>query len=310
MPHHDSSDEARQPRRRGRSLPGHARGDRPALEQRRAAGTTWRSSPSCTWSPRRASPSATTACSPTAPSAPTSRSSTSSPSLGSMAVQGPVIAWVADHRKHHAHTDVEGDPHSPHVGHGDGLAGVLRGLWHAHSGWLLDRSRAAPTGSGTPPTSTRTRACGGSTGASSCSSIAGLAIPALAGFVLTGTLARRRHRPALGRPGARLLRPPRHLERQLGLPLPRHAAASTSTTSPPTSSGSPSPRSASPGTTTTTPSRARPCTGCAGGSSTPRRLLIRGMEKVGLAWNVIRIAPERQAAKAVAVSNSAAAGWR
>src|SRR5215468_5940168 len=57
--------------------------------------------------------------------------------LGSMAVQGPVIAWVADHRKHHAHTDVEGDPHSPHVGHGDGVAGVLRGLWHAHMGWLL-----------------------------------------------------------------------------------------------------------------------------------------------------------------------------
>ena len=32
---------------------------------------------------------------------------------GSMAVQGPVIDWVADHRKHHAHTDEEGDPHSP-----------------------------------------------------------------------------------------------------------------------------------------------------------------------------------------------------
>ena len=41
--------------------------------------------------------------------------------LGSMAVQGPVIAWVADHRKHHAHTDEEGDPHSPHVGHGGGV---------------------------------------------------------------------------------------------------------------------------------------------------------------------------------------------
>ena len=54
-----------------------------------------------------------------------------------MAVQGPVIAWVADHRKHHAHTDEEGDPHSPHVGHGDGVMGVLRGLWHAHIGWLL-----------------------------------------------------------------------------------------------------------------------------------------------------------------------------
>jgi stearoyl-CoA desaturase (delta-9 desaturase) len=58
--------------------------------------------------------------------------------LGSMAVQGPVIAWVADHRKHHAHTDEEGDPHSPHVGHGDGLLGSLHGLWYAHMGWLFD----------------------------------------------------------------------------------------------------------------------------------------------------------------------------
>src|SRR6201999_4532216 len=52
--------------------------------------------------------------------------------LGSYAVQGPVIDWVADHRKHHAHTDVEGDPHSPHVGHGSGVKGALKGLWHAH----------------------------------------------------------------------------------------------------------------------------------------------------------------------------------
>ncbi|MBM3666037.1 MAG: acyl-CoA desaturase [Actinobacteria bacterium] len=58
--------------------------------------------------------------------------------LGSMAVQGPVIAWVADHRKHHAHSDQEGDPHSPHTGHGDGVAGVLRGLYYAHVGWLWD----------------------------------------------------------------------------------------------------------------------------------------------------------------------------
>lgn len=58
--------------------------------------------------------------------------------LGSMAVQGPVISWVADHRKHHAHTDEEGDPHSPHVGHGDGVKGALLGLWHAHMGWLFD----------------------------------------------------------------------------------------------------------------------------------------------------------------------------
>ncbi|MDX6590014.1 MAG: hypothetical protein QOI84_1288, partial [Solirubrobacterales bacterium] len=57
--------------------------------------------------------------------------------LGTMAVQGPVISWVADHRKHHAHTDEEGDPHSPHVGHDGGVRGVLAGLWHAHSGWLM-----------------------------------------------------------------------------------------------------------------------------------------------------------------------------
>src|SRR5204863_6992531 len=54
--------------------------------------------------------------------------------LGSMSLQGSVMDWVADHRKHHAHTDRDGDPHSPHVGHGSGLAG----LWHAHVGWLLE----------------------------------------------------------------------------------------------------------------------------------------------------------------------------
>jgi stearoyl-CoA desaturase (delta-9 desaturase) len=56
--------------------------------------------------------------------------------LGMLSVQGPVIDWVADHRKHHAHTDKEGDPHSPHVGHGEGLSGALKGLWHSHVGWL------------------------------------------------------------------------------------------------------------------------------------------------------------------------------
>jgi len=56
--------------------------------------------------------------------------------FGSMAVQGPVIGWVADHRKHHAHTDEEGDPHSPHVGHGSGL----KGLWYAHVGWLWEEN--------------------------------------------------------------------------------------------------------------------------------------------------------------------------
>ncbi|MGP0050310.1 MAG: acyl-CoA desaturase [Solirubrobacteraceae bacterium] len=54
--------------------------------------------------------------------------------MGSLAVEGSVLDWVADHRKHHAFSDREGDPHSPHVGHGSGIAG----LWHAHVGWLLE----------------------------------------------------------------------------------------------------------------------------------------------------------------------------
>jgi stearoyl-CoA desaturase (delta-9 desaturase) len=58
--------------------------------------------------------------------------------LGSMAGQGPLAHWVADHRKHHAHTDEEGDPHSPHVHeHGEGVKGVFLGLVHAHFGWLM-----------------------------------------------------------------------------------------------------------------------------------------------------------------------------
>ncbi|UGS37609.1 acyl-CoA desaturase [Capillimicrobium parvum] len=57
--------------------------------------------------------------------------------LGSMALQGPVISWVADHRKHHAHTDQEGDPHSPHAGFSGGsISSAVRGLFHAHVGWL------------------------------------------------------------------------------------------------------------------------------------------------------------------------------
>jgi stearoyl-CoA desaturase (delta-9 desaturase) len=57
--------------------------------------------------------------------------------LGQMAVEGSVVAWVADHRKHHQFSDAEGDPHSPHAGFGDGILEALRGLWHAHTGWIF-----------------------------------------------------------------------------------------------------------------------------------------------------------------------------
>jgi stearoyl-CoA desaturase (Delta-9 desaturase) len=61
--------------------------------------------------------------------------------LGTMSVEGPVINWVADHRKHHAYSDRLGDPHSPHVDHGGGWRGAVRGLGHAHLGWLFNHSQ-------------------------------------------------------------------------------------------------------------------------------------------------------------------------
>jgi stearoyl-CoA desaturase (delta-9 desaturase) len=63
--------------------------------------------------------------------------------LGTAAIEGPITAWVADHRKHHAFSDQEGDPHSPHVDHGHGLRGALRGLAHAHVGWLFLHTQRA-----------------------------------------------------------------------------------------------------------------------------------------------------------------------
>jgi stearoyl-CoA desaturase (Delta-9 desaturase) len=56
---------------------------------------------------------------------------------GSMAVQGAIIEWVATHRRHHAYADEYGDPHSPHLVQDTGIRGVLKGLWHAHVGWMV-----------------------------------------------------------------------------------------------------------------------------------------------------------------------------
>ncbi|MDQ1684975.1 MAG: hypothetical protein QOC82_1712 [Frankiaceae bacterium] len=56
---------------------------------------------------------------------------------GSLAIEGPVIRWVADHRRHHAFSDRDGDPHSPWR-YGDDVKALTKGLWHAHIGWLFD----------------------------------------------------------------------------------------------------------------------------------------------------------------------------
>ncbi len=108
--------------------------------------------------------------------------------LGSMAVQGPVITWVADHRAHHTFADEEGDPHSPHTDHRDGLAGSIRGLWHAHVGWLLD-SQARASARRFAPDLLRDPALRAVNRAFPLLVLAGLAIPFGLGLAISGTLA-------------------------------------------------------------------------------------------------------------------------
>src|SRR4051794_25312023 len=108
--------------------------------------------------------------------------------LGSAAIEGPVISWVADHRRHHAYSDRPGDPHSPHVDHGGGWSGAFRGLLHAHMGWLFihtDRGsheRYAPDLLDDPIIRTVDRTF-------LLWAVAGLALPFGLGVAITGTVA-------------------------------------------------------------------------------------------------------------------------
>ena len=216
--------------------------------------------------------------------------------LGSMAVQGPVIAWVADHRKHHAHTDVEGDPHSPHVGHGEGAMSVLRGLWHAHMGWLLSEHGRAEW-SKYAPDLCEDRGMRLINRRFVSLVMLGLAIPAVAGYLLTGTLLG----AATGLLWGGLVRVffVHHVTWSVNsvchfLGTRRFEVDDQSTNvfwlALPSLGESwhhnhhAFPRSA--------------VHGLRRWELDPSALLIATMERVGLAWNVIRIAPERQAAKA------------
>ncbi|WP_434453213.1 acyl-CoA desaturase [Lentzea sp. E54] len=60
--------------------------------------------------------------------------------IGSTAMQGPIIGWVADHRRHHAYADREGDPHSPWL-FGTSARALAKGFWHAHMGWMFRREQ-------------------------------------------------------------------------------------------------------------------------------------------------------------------------
>jgi len=105
--------------------------------------------------------------------------------LGSMALEGSVIDWVADHRKHHTFPDEEGDPHSPHLHEGSGLRGMLQGLWYAHVGWLFSThgqasSRRYARDLVEDPVMRRINR------SFPWLALASLALPALLGFVISG----------------------------------------------------------------------------------------------------------------------------
>jgi stearoyl-CoA desaturase (delta-9 desaturase) len=107
---------------------------------------------------------------------------------GAIAGQAPPIVWAAHHRRHHSLADRPGDPHSPYLDHEPGLRGALRGLWHAHLGWLLDRELVSDPLRWCPDL-WRERELRFISRYFLAFVLVGLAIPALIGLGLTGTLA-------------------------------------------------------------------------------------------------------------------------
>ena len=189
--------------------------------------------------------------------------------LGSMTMQGPVTQWVTDHRKHHALSDQEGDPHSPH-------AGFAPGAWGARQG-LLPRARRAgsSTSRGWSAASTTARI---STTTALIRRIDRMyfvwVVAHLRDPVRDRVRRRRRELAArargarLGRPDPDLRLPARDLLGQLDLPHVRAARVPLPRREPQQLGRRRARPSARAGTTTTTPSRPRRATGSTGSSST------------------------------------------
>jgi stearoyl-CoA desaturase (delta-9 desaturase) len=207
---------------------------------------------------------------------------------GTMSVQGPVIDWVADHRKHHAHSDSEGDPHSPHIGHGSGLAG----LWHAHVGWLFEtngmasRRKYAADLVADPGMRFLSRRFYWLVGLS-------LLIPFALGLLLTGTLVGGLTGLLWG--GLVRIFLVHHVTWSINSVCHFHGARRFATEDHSTNVWWLS--LASLGESWHHNHHAFPRSafhGLRGWELDPSGLLIRAMRRVGLAWNVVAIAPERQ----------------
>jgi stearoyl-CoA desaturase (Delta-9 desaturase) len=218
--------------------------------------------------------------------------------FGSMAIEGPVISWVADHRKHHAFSDRPGDPHSPHVDHGGGLRGALKGLLHAHVGWLFlhthrgRKTRYAPDLLADPIISYVDRTF-------VLWAIAGQLLPFALGFLIGGSLFAGLTGLLWGGVvrvlvlhhstysinslchffGRRRFKTKDESRNLMWLALPTFGEAwHNNHHAFPTSAAH----------------------GLRGWEIDPSAWVIRGLEKLGLAWDVVRISPQRQAQKLAA----------
>jgi stearoyl-CoA desaturase (delta-9 desaturase) len=215
--------------------------------------------------------------------------------LGSIAIEGPVISWVADHRKHHAFSDRPGDPHSPHVDHGGGLRGELRGFVHAHIGWLFvhdqrgARSRYAPDLLRDPVISFVDRTF-------VLWAVGGLVLPFVLGFAIGGSLAA--GLTALLWGGLVRLFVLHHLTYSINSichVFGRRRFATTDESRNVFWLALPTFGEAWHNNHHAFPTSAQH--GLRRWEIDPSALVIRGLEATGLAWDVVRISPERQQAK-------------
>ncbi len=215
--------------------------------------------------------------------------------LGSIAIEGPVISWVADHRKHHAFSDKVGDPHSPHVDHGGGLRGELRGFVHAHIGWLFvhdqrgSRARYAPDLLRDPVISFVDRTF-------VLWAVGGLVLPFLLGFAIGGSLAA--GLTALLWGGLVRLFVLHHLTYSINSVchvFGRRRFATTDESRNVFWLALPTFGEAWHNNHHAFPTSAQH--GLRKWELDPSALVIRGLEATGLAWDVVRVSPERQQAK-------------
>jgi stearoyl-CoA desaturase (delta-9 desaturase) len=219
--------------------------------------------------------------------------------MGSAALEGPVIEWVANHRKHHAFSDQEGDPHSPHVGHGSGWRGALSGLAHAHLGWLFrsdfaSQERYAPDLMRDPVVSFVDRTF-------LLWVAIGLALPFGLGVALTGSIAGGLTGLLWG--GAVRIFLLHHVTFSINSLC--HFFGRRDFTTGDESRNLMWLAPLSFGEAWHNNHHAFPTSAAHGlrrWQIDPSALVISGLERVGLAWDVVRISPERQLAKAVAAA--------